>query len=408
MTVGLSTQLLGVGADGSMAAEMMKYYPAEYWGPRTAGLRMLRAGFTMIELLVVVVIIGVLAAIALPNYTKIKDKAKEAEAKAGLHNIQLDVERFAVDHEGNYPKYLVGGQNAYLAIGNRADYQIANVLVETDPQFSADPMIRDGYLSSYPHNPFVRSVKAVQLFQRENNDPLRSSFPDGKLLGTRFGPYGNVMGQVLCDPRYLTWQHWDPDLKKFIPYDTWVNIQYKFYDAWATDKPVPYLSGSFMYKAMGDIYANTNNSKTNNEVKVLGAGKVVTQDNRGKAVVPADTTQYVLGVWGSIKTKGLDILGEEPMVLFRVKGSMRGEDGQMFIYDSDVGDYVLPNQAMDKYQLIGIPSWTRGVNRNHVGPLWGAPWGPPTDTSKQLEVGNPNGLRDGLILVLTPGADLNE
>jgi prepilin-type N-terminal cleavage/methylation domain-containing protein len=365
------------------------------------------AGFTLVELLIVVVIIGILAAIALPNYTKLKAKAKEAEANAGLHNIQLDVERFAVDDEGNYPKYLVGGDNAYLSIGDRADLEIGHLLVETDEEFSADPMIRNGYLECYPRNPFVRSTRAIQLLQAEYSDPLRSAFPDSKVLGTRFGAYGNVMGQVLCDPRYLTWSKWDEADQKYKSYDTWVNIQYKFYDTWLSNKPRPYLPGSFMYKAMGDIYANTNDSDMKDDVKAIGA-KVKTQDNRGKAVLPANTNHYVLGVWGSLLSKGKDVLGEEPMVLFRFKGSMRGEDSQMFIYDEELGEYGLPTLSMDNYHLIGIPSWTRGVNRSHVGPLWGAPYGPPTDSSKQLETGNPNGIRDGIILVLTPGTTFEE
>jgi len=48
------------------------------------------------------------------------------------------------------------------------------------------------------------------------------------------------------------------------------------------------------------------------------------------------------------------------------------------------------------------------VNRNHVGPLWGSPYGPPSDNTKQLEIGNANGMRDGLILILTPGAAFND
>ena len=57
----------------------------------------------------------ILAAIALPNYIKVKDKAKEAEVKANLHNIQLSVERWAVDSEGPYPNYLIGGEPKYAA-----------------------------------------------------------------------------------------------------------------------------------------------------------------------------------------------------------------------------------------------------------------------------------------------------
>ncbi|MBB5066205.1 type II secretion system protein [Granulicella mallensis] len=56
-------------------------------------------GFTLIELMIVMTIIGLLAAIAIPSYLKSITKAKEAVLKEDLHTMRTAIDSYTVDKE---------------------------------------------------------------------------------------------------------------------------------------------------------------------------------------------------------------------------------------------------------------------------------------------------------------------
>jgi type IV pilus assembly protein PilA len=60
------------------------------------------SGFTLVELLVVMLILGILAAIAIPAFFNQRDKAQDADAKVTARTAETAMETYATDHGGEY------------------------------------------------------------------------------------------------------------------------------------------------------------------------------------------------------------------------------------------------------------------------------------------------------------------
>ncbi|MDT8285654.1 MAG: prepilin-type N-terminal cleavage/methylation domain-containing protein [Elusimicrobiales bacterium] len=64
-----------------------------------------KKGFTLIELMIVVAIIGILAAIAIPKFADLINKSKEGATKGALSSVRSAINVYYGDNEGWYPAY---------------------------------------------------------------------------------------------------------------------------------------------------------------------------------------------------------------------------------------------------------------------------------------------------------------
>ena len=88
-----------------------------------------RNAFTLIEVLIVVVIMAVLAATIIPQFSASTEDAKDSALRFNLHTMRSQIELYKLHHLGNYPAVtandlpqLAGSSDASGAIGSGAAF----------------------------------------------------------------------------------------------------------------------------------------------------------------------------------------------------------------------------------------------------------------------------------------------
>jgi type II secretion system protein G len=111
----------------------------------------MRKAFTLAEILIVVGIIGILAAIVLPEFKSHTQKAKEAAAKDNLRIFRTAIERYTIEHNDIPPGYQDGDPANLPAF----------------PAFRLQLVFANHYLPELPENPFNGTFQAEMLADEE-------------------------------------------------------------------------------------------------------------------------------------------------------------------------------------------------------------------------------------------------
>jgi general secretion pathway protein G len=156
-------------------------------------------GFTLVEILIVVVILSILAMIAVPRFMQASTDARESSLKSDLQTIRAQLDVYRVQHGERYPQAIVGNDSTLV---------IAQLTSSTDSGGNTQPKtsskhltpVDDGvltpinaytlgpYLKQFPANPFV-SGSAASSIEFGTQDPAPGDGTTGWYLNTQTGKF---------------------------------------------------------------------------------------------------------------------------------------------------------------------------------------------------------------------------
>ena len=135
-----------------------------------------RTGFTLVELLIVIALISILSAVAIPQYSDSVDDANASALDENLHRMRTALERYYHQHSGTYP----GVSKEQPVSGNEISDSafIDQLTLYTDREGNTTNVLDR---ENYPYGPYILRIpenpEAGQLKSPEGVVVIRSPKP---------------------------------------------------------------------------------------------------------------------------------------------------------------------------------------------------------------------------------------
>lgn len=142
-----------------------------------------RSGFTLVEILIVVVILGILAAIVVPQFTEASGEAKEARLLQDLQSVRSQIELYKLQHAGALPGS--GSASIVEALTGMTDIEGTLLAAGTAPGKG----VYGPYLQKIPDNPFVAVAVDGQTIEGGAVDGTPGGGDNGWFLNTVTGAF---------------------------------------------------------------------------------------------------------------------------------------------------------------------------------------------------------------------------
>ena len=141
----------------------------------------MKKGFTLIEMLVVVLIIGILAGIALPQYNKAVWKARFAEVYTVVNALEKSIESYMLAHEDSIPK---DDERLYLTPEDLDIDVLSNL---TEKEFNSITRYCSKHVCYYAVCRYGRCSWTAIMYKNTENDLsiMNTSNPIAEMGGTK-------------------------------------------------------------------------------------------------------------------------------------------------------------------------------------------------------------------------------